>query len=102
MAQEHVTESCIQLKHQQEQEHTHDREEKDVLGSSIHLSRFKSVETSSSGQDDDTEAVSPSSSSNIVSPCDEEKGFASRRLKVHGPTESGDIKGIEVQPSRLL
>lgn len=98
MAQEHATESCIQL---QQQQHINDGE-KGVSGSDIQLSRFKSVETSSSSAQYDNEAISPSSSSNIISPCDEEKGITSRRLKVHSPTDSGDVKGLEVQPSRLL
>jgi hypothetical protein len=98
LAQEHVTESCIQL--QQQQQHITDGE-KDMSGSDIQLSRFKSVETSSSRQYD-SEAISPSSSSNIISPCDEEKGPISRRLNAHPPTESGDVKEMEVQPSRLL
>lgn len=96
MAQEHATESCIQLQQQQQM-----GGEKDLSGSGIQLSRFKSVETSSSAQYD-SETISPSSSSNIISPCDEEKGLTSRHLKVHSPTESGDVKEIEVQPSRLL
>lgn len=72
--------------------------EKNGSGSNIQLSRFKSVETSSSGQYD-SEAISPS---NDISPYDEEKGLVSRRLYVQSPNESGDIKGIEAQPSRLL
>jgi hypothetical protein len=98
IAQEHVTESCIQL--QQQQQHMTDGE-KDMSGSSIQLSRFKSVETSSSGQYDN-EAISPSSSSNVILPCDEEKGLTSGQLNVQSPTESGDLKGVEVQPSRFL
>lgn len=101
MAQEHATESCIQLQQQQQHQHQQMDGEKDMSGSDIQLSRFKSVETSSSAQYD-SEAISPSSSSNIISPCDEEKGLTSRRLNVHSSTESGDVKGIEVQPSRLL
>lgn len=97
IAQEHVTESCIQL---QQQQHMTDAE-KDLSGSSIQLTRFKSVETSSSGQYD-SEAISPSSSSNVISPCDEEKGLTSRRVNVQSPTDSGDVKGVEVQPSRFL
>uniref|UniRef100_A0A093V4C8 Pantothenate transporter liz1 n=2 Tax=Talaromyces marneffei PM1 TaxID=1077442 RepID=A0A093V4C8_TALMA len=95
IAQEHTTQSCIQLQQQ------HERMvegEKNGSGSNIQLSRFKSVETSSSGQYD-SEAISPS---NDISPYDEEKGLVSRRLYVQSPNESGDIKGIEAQPSRLL
>jgi MFS transporter, ACS family, pantothenate transporter len=98
MVQEHATESCIQLQQQQQQQMDG---EKDMSGSDIQLGRFKSVETSSSAQYD-SEAISPSSSSNIISPCDEEKGPISIRLNGNSPTESGDIKGMEVQPSRLL
>lgn len=75
--------------------------EKDMSGSDIQLGRFKSVETSSSAQYD-SEAISPSSSSNIISPCDEEKGPISRRLNGNSTAESSDVKGMEVQPSRLL
>ncbi|KAI7972025.1 hypothetical protein EIK77_003118 [Talaromyces pinophilus] len=98
--QEHVTESCIQLQQQQQQQQQMDGE-KDMSGSDMQLGRFKSVETSSSAQYD-SEAISPASSSSIISPCDEEKGPISIRLNGNSPTESSDVKGMEVQPSRLL
>lgn len=101
MAKEHATESCIQLQ-QPHQQVDGEKDIKDISGSDIQLSRFKSVETTSTSGQYDSEAVSPSSSSNIISPCDEEKGPIFRRLNGHFPTESGDVKGIEVRPSRLL
>lgn len=98
MAKEHATESCIQLQPQHQQMDG----EKDISGNDTQLSWFKSVEISPTSGQYDSDAISPSSSSNIISPCDDEKGPISRRLNEQIPTENGDVKGIEVQPSRLL
>ncbi|EED14914.1 pantothenate transporter, putative [Talaromyces stipitatus ATCC 10500] len=96
ISQRHATESCIQLQQQQTM-----NGEKDASSSSIQLTRLKSVDDTSGHYE--SGAIPPSSSSNIVSPCyEEDKARASKGSGLRSHTKPGDIKEMEVQPSRLL